>query len=116
MKSKVKRLEEYGYEDMWYWDFRIVFEYKGKKYTYMRAGSASGWINKALTICHGVQSGIFDQRTEEDGHITEDEDIMIRAAEILDASGKKELCISEDWSSTPHGDLELRELFDSLKQ
>ena len=116
MKSRIKRIKEYGYEDTWYWDFRIVIEFKGKKYTYMRAGSVSGWINKALAIYSGVEPGIFDQRTEEDEHITEDEDIMIRAAEILDASGKKELCISEDWSNAPHGDLELRELFDSLKQ
>lgn len=42
--NEVKILGKSGYDDGYYWDYRIDFEYKGNKFKYLNAGSCSGYF------------------------------------------------------------------------
>lgn len=42
--NKVKILGKTGYDDGYYWDYRIDFEYKDHKFKYLETGSYSGYI------------------------------------------------------------------------
>ena len=41
--NEVKILGKTGYDDEYYWDYRIDFEYKGNKFKYINTGSGSGY-------------------------------------------------------------------------
>lgn len=42
--NEVKILGKSGYDDGYYWDYRIDFEYKDRKFKFIDTGSYSGYI------------------------------------------------------------------------
>ena len=42
--NEVKILGESGYDDGYYWDYRVDFEYKDRKFKYLDVGSGSGYF------------------------------------------------------------------------
>lgn len=54
MTGRECAIEHYeGYNDGFYWDYRVWFEYKGEKFTYIDMGSLSGWIPCYESITFG---------------------------------------------------------------
>ena len=50
--DKIKVFEASGYDDGYYWDQRVYFEYKNRYFAYMCMGSSSGYIPSITGICY----------------------------------------------------------------
>ena len=50
--DEIKVFEASGYDDGYYWDQRVYFEYKNRYFAYMRMGSESGYIPNITGICY----------------------------------------------------------------
>ena len=87
---KIYKIE--GYDDGYYWDYRVWFEHDDKNFTYINMGSCSGWIPSHEAIRYGIldlPEGYRDDGYWEKSNIKED--MLIRAAEMLVSSGEEEL-------------------------
>lgn len=53
--NEIEILGMSGYDDGYYWDYRIDFEYKGNKFKYINTGSGSGYYPhyEAIMILNG---------------------------------------------------------------
>ena len=90
-------IDSEGYDDGYYWDFRIWFRYKGADYTYINVGSCSGYIPHCISIKNGLwelPKGIRDDSCESDFGIHESE--LIDAVDALIASGEDECILVEE--------------------
>ena len=50
--DEIKVIEASGYDDEYYWDQRVYFEYKNRYFAYMRMGSCSSYIPNITGICY----------------------------------------------------------------
>lgn len=58
-----------GYNDGWYWDYRVWFYCDGEPYTYINGGSGSGYIPCFDSIAKGhleLQKGARDEKCIEE--------------------------------------------------
>lgn len=97
MRDKFKVISTVGYNDGYYWDYRIWFAYDEKEYTYMCEGSGSGYIEYNEAIAKGVidlPEGYRDRVFSSDVEVNEEE--LIGYAERLLASGENELDLQEE--------------------
>lgn len=92
MRDKFKVIFTKGYDDGYYWDYRIWFAYDGKEYTYMNEGSLSGYIECAKEIAKGIiglPEGYRDSKFSSD--VAVNREALIRYVEMLQGSGENEI-------------------------
>jgi len=97
MRDKFKVISTDGYNDGYYWDYRIWFAYDEKEYTYMCEGSFSGWIEHAEAIAKGIidlPEGYRDSRFSSDVEVNKEE--LIGYVKRLLTSGEDEISLLED--------------------
>lgn len=61
----IKIVNAEGYNDGWYWDYRVWFYCDGEPYTYISGGSCSGYIpcfNSIAKGCLKLQKGARDEK------------------------------------------------------
>ena len=83
-----------GYNDEYYWDYRIWFAYDGKEYTYMSEGSCSGYIECAEEIAIGIiglPEGYRDSKLSSDVDVNKEE--LICYVKMLHESGENEISL-----------------------
>lgn len=93
----VKILKKEGYDDGYYWDRRIVFEYEGQIYTLIDVGSCSGYIPCYLSITYGdisEETLCAEELTADDVDIPEVK--LIEMVEKLKESGDSEWTFAEE--------------------
>lgn len=86
-----------GYNDGWYWDYRIWFNCDGNPYTLVEAGSSSGYIPYFYSIAKGhleLQKGFRDEKCIEE--VKPKDEYLKEWVEKLLASGKEVLEVKED--------------------
>lgn len=96
MIDKFKVISTKGYDDGFYWDYRIWFAYDEKEYTYMNNGSCSGYGGFAKAIAKGIidlPEGYRDSRFSSD--VVVDKEELIGYAKRLLASGEDEISLLE---------------------
>lgn len=95
-EQKIVIISKEGYDDGWYWDFRIWFTYQGENYTYMNMGSQSGWIEDHEIIAYGDLTLAKGTRTSDycrDVYVSNT--TLINAVQLLKESGDTELELTE---------------------
>ena len=81
-----------GYNDGYYWDYRIWFEYGNNSYTYIDYGSCSGYIPCHEAITKNVMDLLEGDRDPRfSANVSIDKEKLINYAERLNASGEYEL-------------------------
>lgn len=78
-----------GYNDGWYWDYRVWFNCDGNPYTYISGGSGSGYIPCVNSIAKGhleLQKGARDEDCIK--NVVPDNEYLEEQVKILLESGK----------------------------
>lgn len=86
-----------GYNDGYYWDYRVWFNCDGEPYTYIDGGSGSGYIPCFISIAKGhleLQKGARDEKCIEE--VVPDDEYLEEQVNRLLESGKDVLEDSED--------------------
>lgn len=83
----VKIIKTEGYDDGYYWDFRVWFEYNGESYTYIDVGSASGYIPTHVEITRGLPDLLKDWHMNYFFRPAFNEYDLVDAVKQLEASG-----------------------------
>lgn len=83
----VKIIKTEGYDDGSYWDLRVWFEYNGKSYTYIDAGSVSGYIPTHVEIARGLPDLLKDWHMNYFVRPAVNEYDLVEAVKQLEASG-----------------------------
>ena len=87
-----------GYDDGYYWDYRIDFEYKGHKFKYINIGSGSGYYAayKAIMVLNGDEEFLEGIRDDQfDDNPCYDEETLKEYAELCIASGGEFVFVDE---------------------
>ena len=90
-------IEVTGYDDGFYWDYRVYFEYDGNPYTYLCWGSGSGVTANYMGIRKGGERLPEGERWT--SYVDEpkvDEERLLKAVKLLLESGGDEFEIEED--------------------
>lgn len=96
MEDKLKVISTDGYDGGYYWDYRIWFAYDEKEYTYMHAGSFSGYEECEEVIAKGIinlPKGYRDSKFSSDVEVDKEE--LIGYVKMLLASGEDEISLLE---------------------
>lgn len=94
----LKSVRYYDDDDELYCEYNITFEYKGKKYLAIHVVAFSGTWNQKI-ICHMLDDferlyrGSVSEFAFKDTTFTYKE--LLEAAELLEFSGKDELCYAD---------------------
>lgn len=95
MGIKIKKIE--GYNDGYYWDYRVWFEYEGRDYTYIDVGSGSGYISCYEAIRYGSLD--LPEGYRDDIYMlfrpNVSEDVLRHAVEMLLSSGEDEIELND---------------------
>lgn len=97
--NEVKILGKSGYDDGYYWDYRIDFEYKGNKFKYIDVGSGSGYFltYRAIMMLKGDEEFLEGYRDIDDFDEPDvDPDTLKEYAEICMANDG-EFVFEDDW-------------------
>ena len=109
--NEIRIFETSGYDDGYYWDQRVYFEYKEKCFAYMNMGSGSGYIPNIEGISftespderylkdwntanqYGFALFLAKEINKDDLNI----DRLIEMADELISSGKQSIEYKEEW-------------------